>query len=349
MLRPINEIIRNTVGNIIHRLSVVTGEVAVDNGDGSYGVFIAGDPKIYPRIFTLARDPDIAVGDTVRILYKNGDKNNPIIWPSEKPTAGAVSPLIYVLNQTYGEDCWLKQIGLDGTILNTWDVPDNDYDYNSMCIDSLNNIYITYGTSIVKRDTTGNIVLTKTGINQAESIAIGADGYLYSMETDNKVHKRDLLTLTSQSYITLTSGKSYWGLCLDSDGNIYTVNGTDDVIEKWTSDGVKFASHSIARASTSSLGLAGDYIVRVSSAAGGYAYIIHKSLNSNEAVFDLTNIDYEYATGSLSDKYLFIGTNYDDGNFYLEKYSLGQTLDWSIMIEGTELYDYSGQVAAYPF
>jgi len=87
MLRPINEIIRNTVGNIIHRLSVVTGEVAVDNGDGSYGVFIAGDPKKYPRIFTLARDPDIAVGDTVRILYKNGDKNNPIIWAPEKPTA----------------------------------------------------------------------------------------------------------------------------------------------------------------------------------------------------------------------------------------------------------------------
>ena len=87
MLRPINEIIRNNVGNIIHRLSIVTGEVAADNGDGSYDVFIAGDPKAYPKIFTLARDPDIAVGDTVRILYKNGDKNNPIIWPPEKPTA----------------------------------------------------------------------------------------------------------------------------------------------------------------------------------------------------------------------------------------------------------------------
>ena len=87
MLRPINEIIRNNVGNIIHRLSMVTGEVAADNGNGSYDVFIAGDPKAYPNIFTLARDPDIAVGDTVRILYKNGDKNNPIIWPPEKPTA----------------------------------------------------------------------------------------------------------------------------------------------------------------------------------------------------------------------------------------------------------------------
>ena len=87
MLRPINEIIRNNVGNIIHRLSIVTGEVATDNGDGSYDVFITGDPKAYPKIFTLARDPDIAVGDTVRILYKGGDKNNPIIWPPEKPTA----------------------------------------------------------------------------------------------------------------------------------------------------------------------------------------------------------------------------------------------------------------------
>ena len=86
MLRPINAIIRDNVGNIIHRGFVVTGEVAVDNGDSSYDVYIAGEAKAYPKIFTLARNPDLAVGDKVRILYKNGCKELPIILPPVKPT-----------------------------------------------------------------------------------------------------------------------------------------------------------------------------------------------------------------------------------------------------------------------
>lgn len=87
MLRPINAIIRDNVGNIIHRGFVVTGEVAIDNGDGSYDVYIAGEAKAYPNIFTLARNPDLSIGDTVRILYKNGCKELPIILPPVKPTA----------------------------------------------------------------------------------------------------------------------------------------------------------------------------------------------------------------------------------------------------------------------
>lgn len=87
MLRPINAIIKDNVGNIIHRGFVVTGEVAVDNGDGSYDVYIAGEAKAYPKIFTLARNPDLAVRDKVRILYKNGCKELPIILPPVKPTA----------------------------------------------------------------------------------------------------------------------------------------------------------------------------------------------------------------------------------------------------------------------
>lgn len=87
MLRPINAIIKDNVGNIIHRGFVVTGEVTKDNGNKSYDVKIAGEEKEYPRIFTLARNPDLAVGDKVRILYKNGCKELPIILPPVKPTA----------------------------------------------------------------------------------------------------------------------------------------------------------------------------------------------------------------------------------------------------------------------
>lgn len=87
MLRPVNSIIRDNVGNIIHRGFVVTGEVAVDNGDGSYDVFIAEESKAYPKVFTLARNPDLAIGNKVRILYKKGCKELPIILPPVKPTA----------------------------------------------------------------------------------------------------------------------------------------------------------------------------------------------------------------------------------------------------------------------
>jgi len=81
MLNPVNAIIKNAIGNIIFRGNVVTGIVDVDNGDGSYDVFIAESDVAYPKIFTLSISPNLAVGDTVRILYKNGIKELPIILP----------------------------------------------------------------------------------------------------------------------------------------------------------------------------------------------------------------------------------------------------------------------------
>lgn len=81
MLKPINSIIKDSIGNIIYRGNIVTGIVAVDNGDGSYDVFISESDRAYPKIFTLSANPDLAVGDKVRILYKNGCKELPIILP----------------------------------------------------------------------------------------------------------------------------------------------------------------------------------------------------------------------------------------------------------------------------
>jgi len=81
MLKPISAIIKDSIGNIIFRGNVVTGTVAIVRGDGSYDVFISESDKAYPKIFTLSRNPDLAVGDKVRILYKNGCKELPIILP----------------------------------------------------------------------------------------------------------------------------------------------------------------------------------------------------------------------------------------------------------------------------
>ena len=112
MLRPITEIIRNNVGNIIHRGFVVTGEIAKDNGDGSYDVFISEEAKEYPKIFTLSRNPDLVIGDKVRILYKNGCKELPIILP---PIAGGKTYYIraYAKNPYgVGHSDWIEFITL---------------------------------------------------------------------------------------------------------------------------------------------------------------------------------------------------------------------------------------------
>lgn len=87
MLKPINSIIKDSIGNILFRGNVVTGIVDTDNGNGSYNVFISESDEAYPNIFTLAENPDIEVDDKVRILYKNGDRNNPIILPPVTVTA----------------------------------------------------------------------------------------------------------------------------------------------------------------------------------------------------------------------------------------------------------------------
>ena len=81
MLKPINSIIKDSIRNIVFRGNVVTGIVAIDNGDGSYDVFISESDRAYPKIFTLSANPNLAVGDKVRILYMNGCKELPIILP----------------------------------------------------------------------------------------------------------------------------------------------------------------------------------------------------------------------------------------------------------------------------
>ena len=79
MLKPVSAIIKDSIGNIMYRGNVVTGTVAVVNGDGSYDCYISESDRAYPKIFTLSANPDLAVGDKVRILYKGGCKELPII------------------------------------------------------------------------------------------------------------------------------------------------------------------------------------------------------------------------------------------------------------------------------
>jgi hypothetical protein len=73
------DINQNLLGNIKYRNNVVTGVVAVDNGNYTYDVYISSSIEAYPNIPTTMREPDFAVGDAVEILIEYGNKEMPII------------------------------------------------------------------------------------------------------------------------------------------------------------------------------------------------------------------------------------------------------------------------------
>lgn len=237
MLRPVNAIIRDNVGNIIHRGFVVTGEVATDNGDGSYDVYIAGETKAYPRVFTLARNPDLKVGDTVRILYKNGCKELPIILPPVKPTA---PPITYNIAYLYyaGSNHYLVILDKDGNILKNIVHSTSFYSTSGdpVAVDSDNNIYIAgkWANKIKKIDRNGNL-LKEISVITPEQIAISSNNDLWVHEwpSDNYFVKRDKTTLAKLDEIHIGYG-NFAGMAFDSEGYLYTINWSDKQIEKWS-------------------------------------------------------------------------------------------------------------------
>jgi len=58
----------------------MTGVVTADNGDGSYDVEIAGSGKSIKNIFTIKKEPDYKVNETVGIGFDGGIKEKRIIF-----------------------------------------------------------------------------------------------------------------------------------------------------------------------------------------------------------------------------------------------------------------------------
>jgi len=351
MLKPISAIIKDSIGNIIFRGNVVTGTVAVVRGNGSYDVFISESDRAYPKIFTLSRNPDLAVGDKVRILYKNGCKELPIILP---PTISIGANIIFVMYQDYAGNNFIKTYNSNGTLITSWAMPTGYYETNCICVDSSNNIYINYGTSIVKRDSSGNILLAKTGIDSADAIAIGADGYIYTREDwggDDVLVKRNTSDLDSVSHIALYN-KNWYGLAFDSNNNFYMCSFTDNRMEKWQyTDYGRIITKIIntAGADDSGLCIVGNTI---SMAAGiQKAFTMPTDLSTNESDFYLGKIeDYVYGTpASLGNSYLFVG-DYLGTHLVMQSYNSSRLLVWQINVTnpGSNTVD-SAAVTAYPF
>lgn len=79
MLRYNRATSSNTVGNIKHRSTYMTGIITADKGNGKYDVVIAGSNKSYPDILTIEKDPDYEIGESVGVLFEYGIREKPVI------------------------------------------------------------------------------------------------------------------------------------------------------------------------------------------------------------------------------------------------------------------------------
>jgi hypothetical protein len=69
----------NTIGNIMYRITYLTGRITAVRDYDRYDVEIAGSGKSWQRMFV--NDPNIAykVGDTVGIGWEDGNREKPVI------------------------------------------------------------------------------------------------------------------------------------------------------------------------------------------------------------------------------------------------------------------------------
>ena len=247
MLKPINAIIKDSLGNIIHRGSVVTGVITVDRGDGSYDVLISEAEEAYPHIFTLSDTPDLAVGDKVRILCEDGCKERLIILP---PITAAVTTIRrYALIIASPNE--LKVFDMDSVALYTLTTGGWAYSGCDITMDSNGNSYTeTNWDTLKKYDSDGNLLVTlgiENPSNWFVSMNIGPDGYLYTLEGRNEfftVAKRNTTDLTIVEDIVISD--DIWdrytgGICFDSSGNFYVYKDDDEIVEKYSSTGTLLA------------------------------------------------------------------------------------------------------------
>jgi len=78
------DITKNVVDQIKYRGALVTGEITVDNGDGTYDVKINNASSAYKNVETVTYGAVFSVGEIVVIGYEYGSKESPKILGSAK-------------------------------------------------------------------------------------------------------------------------------------------------------------------------------------------------------------------------------------------------------------------------
>ncbi|MBA7537811.1 hypothetical protein ES705_30081 [subsurface metagenome] len=73
------DIEKNIIRHIKYRGTIRTGEIIVDNGDGTYDVKIALSDVVYPSIETIHYEMVFAVGEMAVLAFEYGSKESPKI------------------------------------------------------------------------------------------------------------------------------------------------------------------------------------------------------------------------------------------------------------------------------
>ena len=331
MLKPINSIIKDSIGNIIYRGNVVTGTVAVDNGDGSYDVFISESDRAYPKIFTLSANPDLAVEDKVRILYQNGCKELPIILPPV-----TTIPLRYALIVASPNE--LQLFNMDGALVKQVVATGWAYAGCSITVGSQGNIYTDEDYDVLKKyDSNLNLLVTQnieSGSNWFEGINMGSNGYLYTLEgiaSGYDIKKRSTTDLTIVETIPITTdvfNTHSGGICLDSNGNFYCVGDNDDIC-KYSSSGALLASIDVGSMSYeyAGCGVLGNYVYFVKDT--NEVFYLPLDLSSYAILNLPSNIAYAL---TVADGHLIL-TGWDgDGDGATSKYDSNRNLIWTVKL-----------------
>jgi hypothetical protein len=214
------------------------------------------------------------------------------------------------------------------------------------CVDSDNNLYIidTNETSnyIKKKDSRGidsplEIILNTPALH----INIGPNGYIYFTQhiVDEPnyrycIKKLNPSTLKIEDILYLTENKMYYGFAIDSSGNIFLHNYTEQTIEKWNFiEG--FTGLSLDLSSNyelSELTIAGDFIGGVGEVESiRKAFIIPKDFSSAETEFILNEITRPFYISGIDSDFLFSGLNIND-EVVFGRYGIDDSLKWSLII-----------------
>jgi len=338
MLKPINSIIKDSIGNIM----------------GSYDVFISESDRAYPKIFTLSRNPDLAVGDKVRILYKNGCKELPIILPPVAVTAPTTGDIFVTFETGNPEVSTIKSFTSEGVEVASWQPEDYQLMYNGMCVDSSGNVYYIAFSSphkIIKYDSSGNEIIKLSASYQIEHIAISSDGYIYTHEgtdTDNNmIMKRSSSTLQIISSFQLDPSHSYYGMAFLDNDYFYMVNSSSDEIEMWRiSTNSKIASVAIDSTKTSltSLAVAGSTVLGVDFTK--QPWYVPTNLGASEIDWS-TEITRVVSVASKGGYFYVFGSKTYKGALFLGKYTEAGVKVWEVQV--VEAGYWPSSVGAYPF
>ena len=232
------KILDKRVNHIKYRNNVVTGVIAVDNGNKTYDVFIAGSTGAYPDIPTTLPNPDFSINDPVEVITEYGDKESLIIIGySNKVVQEFVEEVVNNLIFTIGTHTVSDtNVYFEGRI--------EGIDGYVNCIERgfYYGISTGYGSEISSTGSfaAGSYSLQATGLTQNSLYNFQA----FVLDSDGDEHVGENMTVTTlpefhKIYSTWLDGSDYWLLQHGTTGNLlnsWEIDGADNIGNKMAVD-----------------------------------------------------------------------------------------------------------------